>query len=602
MAFFSLNPGEKETLKNSKAGSHKTILELLQEPNRLLATILIANNLVNVAIIILSTVLVDSVLVGLGVIDETWKFVIQVVVVTFVLLLLGEVAPKSYATKYALTLATFMSRPLLILGKLFWPLSKPLLSTTRFIDRSVKKKADTVSVDHLSHALDITEDESTTDEEKKILEGIVKFGSTDVKQIMKPRTDVVSYSEETPYDELMDGIRDANFSRIPIFRGSFDEVVGVLYLKDLLSHLDASPTFKWQKLIRAPFFVPENKKIDDLLKEFQEKKIHLAIVVDEYGGTSGIVTLEDIIEEIVGDITDEFDDDDLVYSKLDDNTFVFEGKTPLIDVYRVLDIDGEEFEEAKGESDTLAGFIIEQSGKILRKNEKQKFGNIDFVIEAADKRRIKRIKVTVNPEPEDEQEKSSDAGKVVNVIVALMCMAGLMSCSDDYQPKPKGYFRIDLPEKDYVETKTNCSFSTEIPGYAKLVPSPDKREGECWLNLFYPRNNATVHLTYKQINDNLAALAEESRRMVFDHQVKANAIDQKLMLDTTDNVYGIMYRIGGDVASSLQFYVTDSTNHFLRGSLYFNHLPNSDSIAPVLKFISADVEHLIEQLKWTEEV
>jgi len=288
-----------------------------------------------------------------------------------------------------------MAIPLLFLTKLLKPISLLLVASTQIIDKRAQNKGHDLSVNDLSNALELTNLENEDKDGQKILEGIVKFGNTDVKQIMRSRIDVTSLSETTSYDKILETIKETGFSRIPIYQDSFDNIKGVLYIKDLLPHLNEGINFEWTKLLREVFFVPENKKIDDLLKEFQEKKIHLAIVVDEYGGTSGIVTLEDIIEEIVGDISDEFDDDDLVYSKLDDNNFVFEGKTALNDFYRILNIEGLEFEEAKGESDSLAGFILELTGNIPKKGTEIKFNNFLFTIEGVNKRRVSRIKTTL---------------------------------------------------------------------------------------------------------------------------------------------------------------------------------------------------------------
>jgi gliding motility-associated protein GldE len=269
-----------------------------------------------------------------------------------------------------------------------------LVNGTSFIDKRVKKKAGDISVDDLENALEITDKAERSEDEQRILEGIVKFGNTDVKQIMKPRMDVVAIQEGTPFKELLTIINGAGYSRIPVFKNTLDSITGILYVKDLISilHLEHFP---WEEKLRSPVFVPENKKIDDLLKEFQESKVHIAVVVDEYGGSSGIVTLEDIIEEIIGDISDEFDDEELIYSKINKTTYIFEGKTPLNDLYRVLNIEGVEFEEKKGESDTIAGFLIEQAGKILMKNEKLSFGNYIFTIEASDPRKIKQVKVEI---------------------------------------------------------------------------------------------------------------------------------------------------------------------------------------------------------------
>ncbi len=400
VAFFSLGPNEKADIAESTEGKTKVLRELLERPKKLLATILIANNFVNVGIVILSTYLTEMLMTEDF--PLRFKFLIQVVVVTFLLLLLGEVIPKIYANKQPLKLAGFMSYPLYYIRFILNPFSTLLVSSTNFIDKRIKKKGHNISVDELSQALELTSDDSNDDEDQKILEGIVKFGNTDVKQVMTSRVDVVSIEEGMSFQEVTDLILDAGFSRIPVHKENFDNIAGVLYIKDLLPHLQKKE-FDWKKLIRKPYFVPENKKIDDLLREFQGKKTHLAIVVDEYGGSSGIITLEDILEEIVGDISDEFDDDDLFYSKLDDHTYVFEAKIALNDMYRVLDIDGEDFENEKGESETLAGFVLELFGKIPKKNEKLRFKEYNLTIEAADKRRIKRIKLEI-PQIEEQQE------------------------------------------------------------------------------------------------------------------------------------------------------------------------------------------------------
>lgn len=398
VAYFSLNHSNIEWLKNSRAKTSKIILKHLDVPKRLLATILITNNFVNVAIIILSTY------VAIEMFDfsqsPVLSFTIQVIAITTLILLIGEVIPKVYATHHSIPLAALMAYPLLFLGKILRPLSYLLISSTSIIHNKIKQKQHNLSVDELSDVLELTS-EDAPEEEQKILKGIVKFGNTDVKQIMKSRVDVTAIDYNTNYDDLISTILDCGFSRIPVYKENFDNIAGILYIKDLLPSLNGKKDFNWQPLIRTPFFVPENKKIDDLLTEFQEKKIHLAIVVDEYGGTSGVVTLEDIIEEIVGEISDEFDTEELVYSKLDESNYIFEGKTALNDLYRILGIEGDIFEETKGDSDTLAGFILELAGKIPENDEKITFENFVFTIEAADKRRIKRVKVTIK-----ENEKS----------------------------------------------------------------------------------------------------------------------------------------------------------------------------------------------------
>ena len=323
---------------------------------------------------------------------------IQVAGITFVILLFGEVIPKVYATKHALTLAKKMAKPIMFLKRFFKPLSSLLIYSTGIIDRKVKKKGLDVSVEELSHALDLTKDIPEDNDEHRILKGIVKFGETSVKQIMKARVDVVSIEKNTSFNKVIDTILACGHSRIPIYEESFDKIVGLLYIKDLLPHIKEAIEFDWNHLIRNPFFVPENKKLDDLLKDFQDKKIHLAIVVDEYGGTSGIITLEDVLEEIVGDISDEFDADDITYSKLDDNTYIFEGKTGLNDVFKIIDIEDDTiFDSVRKDADTLAGLVIEIAGKIPQKNEKISHSIFTFIVEAADKRRVKRIKLIITP-------------------------------------------------------------------------------------------------------------------------------------------------------------------------------------------------------------
>lgn len=404
VAFFSLGPADMEELENTNSKSSETAIKLLDKPKELLAIILIANNFVNVAIIILSTFL-SNMIFPEGQVSEVMKMLIDVVVITFLLLLFGEVIPKIYATKNGMQMSLLMSKPLSFIGKVppFSWIKHGLVKGTSVISNLGKVKSHNVSTDELTQAVELTLGESADANDKKIWQDIVRFGEKDVKQIMKPRVDVEALESSSTFAEVYKTLEEIKYSRIPVFTETFDKIEGILFIKDLLPHLDEKDDFAWQKLIREAFFVPENKKIDDLMNDFQEMKMHMAVVVDEYGGTSGIVTLEDVLEEIVGDIADEFDDDDLEYSKLDEFNYIFEGKTPLIDMYKVLDIEGSEFEEAKSESDTLAGFVIEQAGKILKKGEKVKFLEYTFQIEAADARKVKRIKLTINPKTEEDE-------------------------------------------------------------------------------------------------------------------------------------------------------------------------------------------------------
>lgn len=397
-AFFSIGPNDKEELRNSDQRSSQIVLQLLNKPKELLATILIINNFINVGIVILSSSIVGSFFDGTEG-NETLRFITELFGITLVLLLIGEVIPKIYATKRTVVFAKMMARPLLFLNNLppFSWMKLLLVNATKIIQRRAKRKGVKISSDELEAALALTKEENTSEEEHRILEGIVKFGNTDVKQIMKPRMEVVSIEYHNNFEQIMEIILESGYSRIPVYESTFDNIKGVLFIKDLLPNLNKDKDFKWQELIRKPFFVPENKKIDDLLKEFQEKKVHMAIVVDEYGGSCGIVTLEDVLEEIVGDITDEFDDIEVVYTKINDNTYLFEGRTALIDFYKVLEIDGKDFESQRGDAETLGGYIIESAGKILRNNEFVTTGNIKLIVESSDKKRIKMIKAIVEP-------------------------------------------------------------------------------------------------------------------------------------------------------------------------------------------------------------
>lgn len=396
VAYFALSRKDIDTITN--VSLRKRVERLLSHPKRLLATILISNNAVNLAIVILSGFITGFFFTNSDL--PAWLiFLVQVVFVTFLILLFGEVLPKVYATKYPGGFLRVMSRPLYILSVALRWLSDPLVISTSLIDRRIRKKNTSISADDLSAVIDFTSDTSITEEEKKIWKGIVEFGTIEVKETMTPRTDVMALEMDTPYKEVLAFILDSGYSRIPVYKSSFDKVVGILYIKDLLPYLDKED-FNWQSLLRPVYYVPEKKMIDDLLKEFQAKKIHLAVVVDEYGGTSGIITLEDVIEEIVGEINDEFDDEQIVYSRLDDENFVFEGKTSLVNMCRILDIDYSTIEEYAGDAESIAGLILQLNGSLPEKNQVIDCNHLRFTIESVDKKRIKRIKVTLlQPDP-----------------------------------------------------------------------------------------------------------------------------------------------------------------------------------------------------------
>jgi gliding motility-associated protein GldE len=396
VAYFSLSPADKQNLEDRASRNSRTVLELIKKPERLLGTILITNNFINVGIVIVSSFVMNE-MINFGT-SKTLQFLVQVVVVTFILLLFGEILPKLYANLYASRFAQFMAYPLNLFEKLFYPISSVLIYSTSVVNRRLARKKKNISMDDLSEALELTSENMS--EDKNILEGIIKFGNIDVKEIMKARIDVVSADIKTNLDKLISIAIDSGYSRIPIYDKTFDNVKGILYIKDLLPHIQKSKNFKWQSLIRPIHFVPENKKIDDLLNEFQTKKIHMAIVVDEYGGTSGIITLEDIIEEIFGDITDETDEDEVFFEKLSDYEYLFNGKIMLNDLYKVLETEDDIFESVRGEADTLAGLILELKGDFPQKGEKTTFRNFEFTVEAVDKRRIKKIRLMIWPKEE----------------------------------------------------------------------------------------------------------------------------------------------------------------------------------------------------------
>ncbi len=393
VAMFSLS--QKDLLNLSQKHPSKSLIinQLLSKPKKLLATILVANNFLHIAVVILFSFSLDEVFSKISI--PAVKFIVEVLLVTFLILLFGEVLPKVYASRNNIKFACFIAYPLLILNKLLSPISIPLRGLTNFIQEKLGKQKTNFSIDHLSQALELTSTEDTSHEEQKLLEGIVSFGNTDTKQVMSPRIDIFAVEIDETFSEILPKIIDKGYSRIPVYEDNIDHIKGVLFVKDLIPHIN-SEVFDWKSLLREPFFVPENKKLDDLLKDFQSMKSHLAIVVDEYGGTSGLVSLEDVIEEIVGDISDEFDDENINYSQIDATNFLFDGKINLKDFYRIISVEEELFEIRKGEAETLAGFILEILGNFPKKGQKIHFENCLFTIEIVDRKRIKQIKVTID--------------------------------------------------------------------------------------------------------------------------------------------------------------------------------------------------------------
>jgi putative hemolysin len=392
VALFSLSQKDIDDTLQEHPSKGKIISELLEKPKKLLATLLVANNFINIGVVILFSYVGHNIFSAIN--SPILKFILEVIVVTFLILLFGEVLPKVYASRNNIKFAKSIAYPIAGLDKLLSPISLPMRKVTIYLHNKLGKQKTNFSVDQLSQALELTDSEETSTEEQKILEGIVTFGNTDTKQVMSPRMDIFALEIDESFASINSKIIEKGFSRIPVYRDNIDQIEGVLFVKDLLPHINKEE-FDWKTLLREPFFVPENKKIDNLLKDFQSMKSHLAIVVDEYGGTSGLVSLEDIIEEIVGDISDEFDGDNSNYSKIDDKNYLFEGKINLKDFYRVIDVDEELFETKKGEAETLAGFILEILGNFPKKDQKIAFENCLFSIETVDKKRVKQIKVTL---------------------------------------------------------------------------------------------------------------------------------------------------------------------------------------------------------------
>jgi putative hemolysin len=391
VAYFSFSPEDLEKLKSNKSKKSQISLKLYNSPERLLSTVLVANNTINIAIVLLAAFLSSAMFVFSS---ELFGFIINVIIITFLLLFFGEVMPKVYASRNHIEVALFMAYPLSALETIFGPVTSLLILSSSFVKRRTGTRRSNLSMNDLSDALELTSDDFNEDE--KILKGIANFGSINVSAIMCPRIDVTTIDIKSGFDKIVPVIISSGYSRIPVYSGSFDSVKGILYAKDVLPYTNNPGSFKWQALLRPPYFVPETKKINDLLKEFQTKKIHMAVVIDEYGGTSGIVTLEDILEEIVGEISDESDDIQLLFRKIDEKTYIFEGKILLNDFCKVVDFEEELFEEVRGESETLAGLILELTGEIPQKDQIIKYGEFTFIIEAADKRRIKEIRVEIN--------------------------------------------------------------------------------------------------------------------------------------------------------------------------------------------------------------
>ena len=392
VALFSLSQKDIDETLQDNLPKGKIISNLLDKPKKLLATLLVANNFLNIGVVILFSFIGQNIFDNIS--SPVLKFILEVILVTFLILLFAEVLPKVYASRNNIKFAKWVAYPISVLDKLLSPISLPMRSVTLYLQNKLGKQKNSFSINQLSQALELTDSEGTSKDEQKILDGIVSFGNTDTKQVMSPRIDIFGLEISESFETIYPKIIEKGFSRIPVYRDNIDQIEGVLFVKDLLPHIDKKE-FDWTTLMREAFFVPENKKLDNLLKDFQSLKSHLAIVVDEYGGTSGLVSLEDVIEEIVGDISDEFDDENLNFSQIDEKNFLFEGKINMKDFYRIVDVNEDFFESHKGEAETLAGFILEILGNFPKKDQKIAFENCVFTIETVDKKRVKQIKVTI---------------------------------------------------------------------------------------------------------------------------------------------------------------------------------------------------------------
>lgn len=395
VAFFSLTYKDVNMLKTKQQSSYKRIVDLLEEPKTLLASLLIANSFVNISIIILSNFLIDGLFQFDG---QLWwvEFLIKVLAVTFLLVMFGEVMPKVMATQNNIRFAKDAGLLVKTISYLFKGLSERLVTTSDFIERKLAKKSNTAySLEELDHAIDITTESEASQKEKNILKGIVKFSNITAKQVMKARLDVSGIEHSTSFSELIKRVEELHYSRLPVYKEDLDAVLGIIHTKDLLPHLDKPSDFHWQALLRPPYFIHEQKMIEDLLQEFQSKRIHFAIVVDEFGGTSGIVTLEDIMEEIIGEIKDEFDEEDIGFSKLDDFNYIFDGKIMIHDLCRVMELPMDIFDEVRGESESLGGLVLELAGEIPPVSEVIASGDFEFTVLEIEKNRLQKIKITI---------------------------------------------------------------------------------------------------------------------------------------------------------------------------------------------------------------
>ncbi|MBP8776580.1 MAG: gliding motility-associated protein GldE [Bacteroidaceae bacterium] len=579
IAFFSLTPSDLNELENEEHPSDFQIKYLLKNSQKLLATILILNNLVNVTIVmLLNYFFLKSFHFASGVVE----FIVMTVVLTFLLLLFGEVMPKIYSAHRTLRFARFAASAWIVLNKTFTPLSSVLVRSTTFMNQHFARKNYALSVDELSQALELTDKEELK-EENTLLEGIIRFGEETAKEVMTSRLDVVSLEIKQTFHDVLKNVVDNVYSRIPVYSGTLDHIVGILYIKDLLPHLGKLDTFRWQSLVRPAYFVPETKMIDDLLREFQSNKVHIAVVVDEFGGTSGIITMEDIIEEIVGEIRDEYDDEERSYLQIDDHTFIFEGKTLLSDFYTVTHLSNDTFDDVKGDADTVAGLVLELKGEFPKVREEVEHKDFRFQVLAMDARRITKVKF------------------FIKLLIPFLFIA-FSSCNSK-----KNDHSASL--RTYQQITDTLPFTFQIPTSAKLVMSAAPTDSTYFFDIVFPKEKARLYATYhrlvfgkslSKLNDSISAqrrfwkLSEESRRLVYFHTVKADAIHEEEYEDPTRHIGGLFYDLTGAVATPVQLSLTDSATYFLHASLYFDSGEMRPEKAEELSVLKLDLRRLME--------
>ena len=674
IAFFSLTPSDLNELENEEHPSDFQIKYLLKNSQKLLATILILNNLVNVTIVmLLNYFFLKSFHFASGVVE----FIVMTVVLTFLLLLFGEVMPKIYSAHRTLRFARFAASAWIVLNKTFTPLSSVLVRSTTFMNQHFARKNYALSVDELSQALELTDKEELK-EENTLLEGIIRFGEETAKEVMTSRLDVVSLEIKQTFHDVLKNVVDNVYSRIPVYSGTLDHIVGILYIKDLLPHLGKLDTFRWQSLVRPAYFVPETKMIDDLLREFQSNKVHIAVVVDEFGGTSGIITMEDIIEEIVGEIRDEYDDEERSYLQIDDHTFIFEGKTLLSDFYTVTHLSNDTFDDVKGDADTVAGLVLELKGEFPKVREEVEHKDFRFQVLAMDARRITKVKFFIkllipflfiafsscNSKKNDHSASLRTYQQITDTLPFTFQIPTSAKLVMSAAPTDSTYFfdivfpkvREEVQHKDfrfqvlamdarritkvkffikllipflfiafsscnpkksdhsaslrtYQQITDTLPFTFQIPTSAKFVMSALPTDSTYFFDIVFPKEKARLYATYhrlvfgkslSKLNDSISVqrrfwkLSEESRRLVYFHTVKADAIHEEEYEDPTRHIGGLFYDLTGAVATPVQLSLTDSATYFLHASLYFDSGEMRPEKAEELSVLKLDLRRLME--------